>query len=75
MLLGEAEQKVVDTTTRFVLTRRHCMSRPRPKNNADRKWQAQKPMRDDLSNATDEDGEAEDGHTGLFHDVHGVHHC
>jgi hypothetical protein len=47
------------------------MSRPRPKNDADREWQAQKPMRDDLSNAADEDGEADDGHAGLLHhDVH-----
>ncbi len=51
------------------------MSRPRPKIDADREWQAQKPMRDELSNATDEDGEADDGHAGLLqyyvHDHHG----
>ena len=57
----------------YVLTRRHFIARPRPKNDADREWQAQKPMRDDLSNATDEDGEADDGNAGLLHDFHDVH--
>jgi hypothetical protein len=48
------------------------MSRRRPKNNANGEWKAQKPMRDELSDATDEDGKDEDGDADPSDDRHVV---
>ena len=48
------------------------MSRRRPKNNTNGEWKAQKPMRDELSDATDEDGKDDDDPAGLLHNSHVV---